>query len=104
MNKHNPPLLPEQAKLSVSLANMRAIAHPLRMQILSVIAKSGELNVGEIYKTLDIEQALASQHLRILRNANLVSTRRDQKFIFYSLNYDNIHLAVEKAAELSEKD
>ena len=37
-----------------------------------------------------LEQSITSQHLRILRNADLVNTRREGKFIYYSLNYDKI--------------
>jgi DNA-binding transcriptional ArsR family regulator len=90
MNKHTPPQLPAQEKLKTALAIMRALAHPLRLEILSVIDAQKEANVGDIYKALKIEQALASQQLRILRQAGLVVTRRSQKFVFYALNYSKL--------------
>lgn len=101
MNKHTPPLLPAHEKLRTSLAIMRALAHPLRLDILNVIDANNEVNVGDIYKALKIEQALASQQLRILRQADLVMTRRHQKFIFYRLNYSKIVVAGAKAPTLS---
>lgn len=101
MNKHTPPLLPAHEKLRTSLGIMRALAHPLRLDILNVIDANTEVSVGDIYKTLKIEQALASQQLRILRQADLVMTRRHQKFIFYRLNYPKIVVAGAQAPLLS---
>jgi len=69
---------------------LRALAHPLRMKILSFIDKQKKINVNKIYNNLKLEQSITSQHLRILRNADLVETSRDGKFIFYSVNYDKI--------------
>lgn len=93
MNKHIPPAFPDKEKLRASLALMRALAHPLRLNILNLIDTHKEVIVGDIYKTLNIEQALASQQLRILRQVELVHTRRDQKFVFYRINYGKIAVA-----------
>ena len=65
----------------------RAIAHPLRLQILDFIDKNERINVNKIYTTLQLEQSITSQHLRILRYANLVYTERKGKNIFYCVNY-----------------
>ncbi len=79
----------EQLKPAVRI--LRALAHPLRLRIISVIHENnGSANVGEIFAALKIEQSVASQHLRILREAALVNTRRDQKFVYYSLDYERI--------------
>ena len=102
MNKHSIPLLPAHEKLRASLAIMRALAHPLRLDILNVIDEKKEVSVGDIYKALKIEQALASQQLRILRLSELVLTRRHQKFIFYSINYPKIVQAGANAPTLSK--
>ena len=101
MNKHYSPLLPASEKLQTSLNIMRSLAHPLRLEIIKVIDGHKEISVGDIFKALKIEQALASQQLRILRQAQLVNTRRQQKFIYYSLNYSKIAQASAKAPELS---
>ena len=66
------------------------LAHPLRMKIMGFIDKNKNVHVNKIYNTLGLEQSITSQHLRILRNADLVKTKREGKFIFYSLNYDKI--------------
>lgn len=76
--------------ISFSAEVLRAIAHPLRMQLLSFIDEQEKTNVKRIYKSLDLEQSSASQHLGILREAGLVRTEREGKFIFYTLNYEKI--------------
>ncbi|HAE13707.1 MAG: helix-turn-helix transcriptional regulator [Chitinophagales bacterium] len=78
------------SKLEKSAEIMRALAHPLRMKIMGFIDKNKNVHVNKIYNTLGLEQSITSQHLRILRNADLVKTKREGKFIFYSLNYDKI--------------
>ena len=69
---------------------MRAIAHPLRMMIVKFIHEKGRVNVNRIYNSLGLEQSITSQHLKILRDENLVMTTREGKFIYYSLNYDDL--------------
>ena len=81
-------------KLQMSSEILRALAHPLRLKILSFIDQNGTINVNKIYNTLKLEQSITSQHLRILRVAGLVETQRDGKFIHYSIEYPKIANAV----------
>ena len=52
------------------------------MKIMGFIDKNKNVHVNKIYNTLGLEQSITSQHLRILRNADLVKTKREGKFIF----------------------
>jgi DNA-binding transcriptional ArsR family regulator len=91
MNKYTPPALLRGDQLRPAVRILRALAHPLRLQIIRAIHENdGSANVGEIFAMLEIEQSIASQHLRVLRQADLVKTRRERKFIYYSLDYDRI--------------
>ena len=65
---------------------LRAINHKLRQQILKLIHQKDKITVTEIYVKLRLEQSVASQHLAILRKAGFVTTVRDGKFIYYSVN------------------
>ncbi len=65
---------------------LRAVNHRLRQTIMKLIEDHGQITVTEIYVKLKLEQSVASQHLAILRNAQVVNTQRDGKFIYYSLN------------------
>ena len=62
-----------------------ALADPNRQKILKCLKKS-ELPVSEIAKNLDITLATLSHHLDVLRRADLVSSRRDGRQIFYEVN------------------
>jgi len=74
-------------KLEYSCNLMRALAHPLRLKILEYIDELGETNVNRIYRTLEIEQSITSQHLKILRLAGVVNARREGKKVHYKINY-----------------
>jgi ArsR family transcriptional regulator len=69
---------------------LRAVTHHLRLKILDYIDKNPHTNVNSIYNSLGLEQSITSQHLRILRVANLVIAKRNGKQILYSVNYDKI--------------
>jgi DNA-binding transcriptional ArsR family regulator len=69
---------------------IRSLNHKLRLQILKLLQDKGEMTVTEIYSKLKLEQSVASQHLAILRRAGIVETRRDGKFIFYTMFPDRI--------------
>ena len=54
------------------------------------IDEQGRMTVTELYVKLRLEQSVASQHLAILRKAGFVTTDRDGKFIYYSVNANRI--------------
>jgi DNA-binding transcriptional ArsR family regulator len=56
-------------------AALKAIAEPRRRQILTLV-REGELSSGEIASHFDVSRPAISQHLNVLKEANLVSERR----------------------------
>ncbi|MGH1522907.1 metalloregulator ArsR/SmtB family transcription factor [Leifsonia sp. L25] len=70
-----------------------ALAHPTRRQILQDL-KGGELAAGEIAAKFSASGPTISRHLGVLRNAGLVSERRDGNRILYSLVGDRLALSV----------
>lgn len=83
-------LLLDYALAKKGLSRIKALAHPLRLAIITFIDKNGEINVNKIYRSLRLEQSITSQHLKILRAAELVKHRRDGKRIYYSIHYTNV--------------
>lgn len=65
--------------------SFRALNHDLRQSLLQLIGETPR-TVTELYVLLNIEQAVCSQHLAVLRKAGLVSTKRDGKYITYYLD------------------
>ncbi len=58
---------------------------PTRLQILSALRDGGELCVCDLAWIMERSDALVSHHLRVLRTAGLVASRRDGKMVMYSL-------------------
>jgi ArsR family transcriptional regulator len=76
----------DKEKLNSSFKALKAIAHPLRIEILNFIGKKGETNVHGIYHVLDIPQSVTSQQLKILKDSKLVIVKKDRKERLYSIN------------------
>jgi DNA-binding transcriptional ArsR family regulator len=57
-------------------AALKAIAAPRRRQILSLV-RDGELSAGEIAAHFDVTRPAVSQHLTVLKEAGLVTERRN---------------------------
>jgi DNA-binding transcriptional ArsR family regulator len=85
--------------LETATETLRAVAHPIRIAIVDMLYKKKQMSVTEIFEQLDIEQAIASHHLRILKNQNVVDVKRMGKNSMYFLaddEYYNIILALTK--------
>ena len=67
----------------------KTLADSKRLMILHEL-REGERSVGQIVSNLGLPQANVSQHLAILRERGIVTTRRQGSTIFYSLAYTKI--------------
>ncbi len=72
------------------VAFCRAMGDETRQQILQLLQQEGELPVGELSRRLKSPQPTVSHHLKILKQEELVLSRRAGKEIFYSLNGENV--------------
>lgn len=69
----------------VKAALFKALAHPVRVRALEVLAEGRERSVGDLATEVGIEAAHLSQQLGILRGAGLVVSRREATTVYYSL-------------------
>lgn len=69
---------------------LRAFNHTLRQGILSFIREKEEASVQDIEFKLKVKQCVISQHLKILRDAHLVSFQPRGWYKMYSVNEHNI--------------
>ncbi len=81
-----PKMIEKGAKL------LRAIDHKFRQQILKLLEKQGELTVTDLHIQLRAEQSIISQHLTILREAELVRFDKQGKFHYYKVHYTNLKI------------
>lgn len=74
----------------------KALSHPARIQILSILAKRNECICGEIVEILPLAQSTVSQHLKELLNAGLIKGTIDGPRSCYCIDVKGI----EKASKL----
>ena len=65
-------------------ALLKALAHPARLMVLCQLVE-GESSVGDLQPITGLSMSALSQHLAVLREMELVSTRRESQTIYYSL-------------------
>ncbi len=74
-------------KLHASICH--TLANPKRLEIIDQL-RAGEISVTELAGTLEISQANLSQHLAIMRQKGIVTTRREGLNVFYRLSNPKI--------------
>jgi DNA-binding transcriptional ArsR family regulator len=71
---------------NLTLDAIRALAHPARMEVVAHIAARGPLCVCHLDEDLDYSQPAISKHLGVLRRAGLVESRREGRWVYYTVN------------------
>lgn len=74
---------------------INAFGNPVRLRLLCCLAK-GQKNVQELIENCGLAQSAVSQHLTKLKQAGLVISKQDGKFVYYSLTH-------QKAAQLAHE-
>ena len=64
----------------------RAVNNKVRLQILQHLLEQSKMTVTSLFIKLRLDQSATSQHLSVLRKAGFVTTERDGKCIYYSIN------------------
>ena len=67
-----------------------AISEPRRRQILARLVELGEAPVGVIAATIDISRPAVSQHLKVLKDAGVVTERRSGRERLYRIDPDGL--------------
>jgi len=68
----------------------KAIGHPARVRILRMLSKKEARVCSQIVDELPLAQSTVSEHLRILKDAELVRSSQDGPRIGYCINYDTL--------------
>jgi DNA-binding transcriptional ArsR family regulator len=66
---------------------LKALADPMRLRIVRLL-RYGEMAVSDIAEFLDAEIVSVSHHLQILKHADLITSRREGRYIYYRLGED----------------
>jgi DNA-binding transcriptional ArsR family regulator len=79
-----PRVVPEPRNLTLDA--LRALAHPGRLEVVAHIAARGPLCVCHLNEDLAYSQPTISKHLGVLRRAGLVESRREGRWVYYTVN------------------
>lgn len=88
-------------ELSASL--LKALAHKTRIQILERLKSEEELCVCHIYEDLELEQSNVSQHLKILKDKGILTSRKDGLKVMYSVRYKEIYTILDLVKDILSK-
>lgn len=85
------PELKDQLRDNAQAAEdfLKRLANRNRLMILCLLA-DGERSVGDLNSHVALSQSALSQHLSVLRQAELVSTRRESQTIYYSISDERV--------------
>jgi len=82
----DPPVDPAPLTCEQMATIAKAMGHPSRMEIIEFFRECKPLTVGEIAAHLDLAQSTVSEHLRILRSAEILRTEEDGPRMWHCLN------------------
>ncbi len=82
----------------------KAFADPTRRRILEMLNRQPEMSAGEIAQSFDISAPSMSHHFNVLKEADLISARRDGQQILYSLNTTVVEDLMRLLFDMFEKE
>ncbi|SRR5690625_1134176 len=88
MRTRNQKFILEGAKNAA--LTLRLLSNEHRLLTLCLLLEFGEMSVTEMLEELDIKQSALSQHLAKLRDANLVTYRRDAQTLYYRIHNPDV--------------
>ncbi|CCH56501.1 transcriptional regulator, ArsR family [Fibrisoma limi BUZ 3] len=75
----------QEQRIDRAVHMFKAIAHPIRLQIVLLLRQRKELTATTIQEYLEVDQSLTSHHLLFMKSKGLLTTRRQRKNVYYSL-------------------
>ncbi len=76
------PTRPGETSLQAAAELLRTVAHPVRLRLIQMILQ-GAYDVGELARGCGLSNAMASGHLRLMRQQGLLAGKRDGRQVYY---------------------
>lgn len=87
----------ELAKLENASDILKTVGHPMRIAIIELLRANRGLTVTEIHESLGILQAIASQHLALLKEIEVVGFRRKGRNVRYFISNKKVFKLIDLA-------
>jgi DNA-binding transcriptional ArsR family regulator len=69
---------------------LKAVAHPVRLEIVALLQSRGEMTVNELVEAIGGKQSITSQQLNMMRRRGILSCRKDGAKVYYSVSDERI--------------
>lgn len=79
---------PEALELVAS--RFRVMAEPVRLRILQMLEREGEMSIGELTDSLNLSQPNVSKHVKILTESGLVARRQEGNTVYCTICDDSV--------------
>lgn len=80
-----------------------ALAEPTRRSIVELLSRNGSMSSGEIHNRFHVTAPAISQHLKVLREANLVRVEKRAQQRIYSVNPEAIRVLSRWAEQVNRR-
>jgi DNA-binding transcriptional ArsR family regulator len=77
----------EADKILSAVNMLKVIAHPVRLAIVDLLTKNKKMMVLEIQEALNLEQAIASQHLTLMEDKGVLVSEKVSRNKYVALRY-----------------
>ena len=96
------PALPDDTVITESVTLLKGFSDATRLKILCLL-REGEVCVHNIVEVLAISQSGVSHQLRLLRDARLVTSRKEGRHVYYRLADEHVKQMLENALSHGEE-
>jgi len=88
-------LLAKESDIHHASRSLKAMAHPLRLKILCILGGVEEASVQDLVDMVGTSQSNISQHLSILRDKEILGSRKDANKVYYRISDERILRLIE---------
>ena len=95
-----PRVIAEPSNVTVEV--LRALAHPLRLELVAHVAARGQLCTCHLEDAVGASQPQISKHLTVLHRAGLLLRRREGRWVYYTVDENGLEAAEAFLADLRD--
>lgn len=91
-------------KINSATSLLKGVAHPIRLSIMELLSENPKMCVTDIHESIGVEQAVASQHLKILKDKGIIDSEKEGKKSFYFIKNEKFKQLLAYIEECNECD
>ena len=91
-------------KINSATQLLKGVAHPIRLAIMEVLKPVDQMCVTDIHEKIGVEQAVVSQHLKILKDRQILGSIKEGKHSYYYIKNENFKKLLEHIEQCNACD